>query len=87
MPLLAAATIFYRNRGHAMPTFWRYDHVIAGKDKVKRTPNRFFLIASLVLLCFTCAAAASFGLHVNVNQSQSQEPANGSPIREKEKPD
>jgi TonB family protein len=52
---------------------------LLGRTKLSVRRNRLFLIASLVLLALPCAAAASFGFHVNVNQSLSQEPANGSP--------
>jgi TonB family protein len=49
------------------------------RTKLSVRRNRVFMIASLVLLALPCAAAASFGFHVNVNQSLSQEPGIGQP--------
>lgn len=47
---------------------------LLGRTKLSVRRNRIFLIAALVLLALPCAAAASFAVHLNVNQSLSQEP-------------
>jgi TonB family protein len=58
---------------------------LLGRTKLSVRRNRFFLIASLVLLALPCAAAASFGFHVNVNQNLSQEPGTGLPNQRERK--
>jgi TonB family protein len=58
---------------------------LLGRTKLSVRRNRFFLIASLVLLALPCAAAASFGVHLNVNQSLSQEPGTGQPNQRERK--
>jgi TonB family protein len=58
---------------------------LLGRTKLSVRRNRFFLLASLVLLALPCAAAASFGFHVNVNQSLSQEPEIGQPNQRERK--
>ena len=52
---------------------------LLGRTKLSVRRNRIFLIAALVLLALPCAAAASFAVHLNVNQSLSQEPGTGQP--------
>jgi TonB family protein len=58
---------------------------LLGRTKISVGRTRFFLIASLVLLALPCAAAASFGFHVNVNQNLSQEPGTGQPNQRERK--
>jgi TonB family protein len=58
---------------------------LLGRTKLSVRRNRIFLIAALVLLALPCAAAASFGLHVNVDQSLSQEPNNSGPNQRERK--
>jgi TonB family protein len=58
---------------------------LLGRTKLSVRRNRIFLIAALVLLALPCAAAASFGVHLKVNQSLSQEPGTGQPNQKERK--